>query len=354
MRRFQTHSSCRPQLLPPVPANNCLPSNSRFLLSLLLGLLFVSPSRAQDTETAATQFYGKGVTISVVVHSSSGEPISSLAMVKLFRGTIPAGQAETRLGRAELLVNDLGDFTVVVQAAGYASAQKDVSINAAGRAEVDVYLRAVSANPSAVPGRPLLAPKAKKAVDEGLQALGANKLAEAQKHASQAMGLAPGHPDVLYLQGVVFLKQREWSKAQEVLEKAIQLDPSHANAFAALGMALCDQGKYEAAVAPLEKALQLNPAPASWDTRWALAKAYYQQARYDQALQTSQDALSSSHGKAPEIELLVAQSLTAVGRYEDAAQALREFLRDYADRREAATARRWLDRLAADGKIHVN
>jgi len=354
MRRFQTHSSCRPQLLPSVPANYCSPSNSRFLLSLLLGLLFVYPSRAQDTGTAATEFYGKGVAISVVVHAPSGEPISSAAMVKLFRGTIPAGQTQTTAGRAELVVNDLGEFTVVVQAAGYANTQKDFSINANGRAEVDVYLHSLSANSAAVPGRPLLAPKAKKAVDEGLQALGANNLAKAQKHASQAMRLAPAHPDVLYLQGVIFLKQRDWSKAQEALEKAIQLDPSHVNAFAALGMALCDQGKYEAAIAPLEKALQLNSAPASWDTRWALAKAYYQQARYDQALRMSQDALSSSHGRAPEIGLLVAQSLTAVGRYEDAAQALREFLRDYADRREAPTARRWLDRLAADGKIHAN
>jgi tetratricopeptide (TPR) repeat protein len=331
-----------------------LPSNSRFLLSLLLGLLAIPPSRAQDTGTAATEFHGKGVAISVVVHGPSGEPISSSAMVQLFRGTIPAGEAETTGGRAELVVNDVGEFTVVVQAAGYASTQKDISINANGRAEVDVYLRALSANPTAVPGRPILAPKAKKVVDEGLQALGANNLSEAQKHASQAMRLAPGHPDVLYLQGLVFLKQRDWSKAQEVLERAVQLDPAHASAFAALGMDLCNQGKYEAAVAPLEKSLQLNPAPASWDARWALAKAYYQQARYEQALQISQDALSSSKGKAPELELLVAQSLTAVGRYEDAAQELREFLRDYADRREAATARRWLEGLAANGKIHAH
>jgi Flp pilus assembly protein TadD len=352
MRRSQAHSSRRPQLVPPVPANHCLPSSSGILLPLLFGLLFVVPSRGQDTGDASTEFHGKGVAISVVVHAPSGEPVSSAAMVRLFRGTIPAGEAQTTLGRAELVVNDVGDFTVVVQAGGYATAQKDFSIDAAGRAEVDVYLHSLSASPSAVPGRPLLAPKAKKAVDEGLQALGANNLGEAQKHASQAMRLAPGHPDVLYLQGVIFLKQREWPKAQEILEKAIQVDPSHANAFAALGMALYDQGKYEAAVAPLEKALHLDSGPASWDTRAALAKAYYQQARYDQALQMSQDALSSSNGKAPEIELLVAQSLTAVGRYEDAAQTLREFLRNYADRREAATARRWLDGLAANGKIH--
>ena len=355
MRRSQAHSSRRPQFLAHVPANHYAPSSFGFLLSVLVGLLFVFPSSAQDTGTAATEFHGNGVAISVVVHGPSGQPISSSAMVKLFRGTIPAGQAETTVGRAELVVNEVGDFTVVVQAGGFANAQKDFTINSAGRAEVDVYLQALSANPAAVPGRPLLAPKARKAVDEGLQAVGINNLKEAQKHASQALRLAPGHPDVLYLQGVILLKQRDWSKAQEILEKAIQVDPSQPNAFAALGMALCDQGKYEAAVAPLEKSLHLNPTPAvASDTRLALARAYYQQGRYDQALQMSQDALSSSHGKAPEIELLVAQSLTAVGRYEDAAQTLREFLRHYADRREAATARRWLDGLAANGKIRAH
>jgi hypothetical protein len=68
-------------------------------------------------------------------------------------------------------------------------------------------------------------------------------------------------------------------------------------------------------------------------------------------LKTSQQALVESNGKAPEIELLVAQSLTAVGRYEESAQALREFLKNHGDRPEAATARRWLERLTASGKI---
>lgn len=344
-------NSCGSQFPHPDLGNRCLQSNSGSRIPFLLFMLFVLPVHAQDAGTAAAEFYGKGVAISVVVHGSSGQPISSSAMVKVFRGTIPAGQAETNNGRAEVFVNDLGDFTVIVEAAGYASAQKDVSINANGRADVDVYLHSSSVNLDGVPGRPLLAPKAKRAVDEAFEAIGADNLKKAQKHASQAVHLSPGHPDVLYLQGVIFLKQRDWSKAQEVLEKATQIDPSHANAFAALGMALCDQGKYDAAVAPLEQALQLNPARSSWDARWALAKAYYQQARYDQALQMSQVALSLSEGKAPEIELLVAQSLTAMGRYQDAAQALREFLRNHADHREAATAQRWLRSLVANGKI---
>ena len=330
----------------PRSANHCLAASLLLLLSAV-------PASAQDTGTPSSDFHGRGVTISVVVHGSSGQPISSSAMVSLFRGTIFAGQAETTSGRAELVVYEIGDFTVTVQAAGYGNAQKDFYVNGAGRAEIDVYLHALSANPAGAPGRALLAPKAQKAVNEGLEAIAANRIGEAQKHASEAMRLAPGHPDVLYFQGVVYLKRREWSRAQEVLETATQLNPSHAGAFAALGMALCDQGKYEAAVTPLEKALQLNPS-ASWDTHWALARAYYQQAQYDKALETSQTALRLSNGKAPGIELLVAQSLTAVGRYEDAAGTLRDFLREHGDRDDAATARKWLEKLAANGKIRSN
>jgi TolA-binding protein len=52
--------------------------------------------------------------------------------------------------------------------------------------------------------------------------------------------------------------------------------------------------------------------------------------------------------------LLLAQSLTAVGKYEDAAQSLRDFLKRYGSRPEAATAQRWLDGLARNGKIRSN
>ena len=324
----------------------------RIFLSLVYVISLAPCLQGQDTGTAATEFHGRGVALTVIVHDSSGHPIRSAAMVKLFRsGTIPAGQTETERGRAELVAYDLGDFTVIAEAPGYASAQKEITINANGRAVVDVYLRSLSLAPTSVAGGPVLAPKAKKAVDEGFAALASDNLGKAQKHAAQAVSLAPGHPDVLYLQGVILLKQRDWPKAQEMLEKATQVDPSHANAFSALGMALCDQGKYASAVVPLEKALKLDPA-SQWDTRWTLARAYYEQAQYDQALAMSQAALSSSNGKAPEIELLVAKSLSAVGRYEDAAEVLRGFLRNHPDRQETETARGWLRGLAANGKIH--
>ena len=325
-----------------------------FLGPTVLCVVFVLPACPQDGPREEDEFHGMGTVINVTVLDSTGQPISSVAMVKVFRdGTIPSAQAQTTRGQAALVVTNLGEFTVMVSAPGYADQQKDVSVRVAGRTQVDVYLRKASlgGNTVGVPGRPLLAPKAKEAVDKGLQALSAEKMADAEKYLTEASRLAPGHPDVLYVQGVLRLKQRNWAEAQSALEKATQIDPGHARAFAALGMALCDQGKYQAAIAPLEKSLQLD-AGSAWETRWALSKAYYQQGKYDEALKMSQQALAESRGEQPEIGLLVAQCLTAVGRYEDAAQLLREFLRDHADRPEAAMARRWLERLTVTGKIH--
>jgi Tfp pilus assembly protein PilF len=329
------------------------PPLARFFLPILLFLVGALPACSQDNGSEVNEFHGRGSEITVTVHDSSGEPISSAAMVKLYRdGTMLSRQGETSRGSALLVVNNLGEFTVIVEAPGYQSAQKEVSVQITGRLQVDIYLRRLSSakSPEGVPGRPLLAPKAKEAMEKSLQALGADKLGEAEKYVSQAMRLAPSHPDVLYVQGVVWLKERKWTQAQDALEKATQIDPSHARAFAALGMALCDQGKCDAAIEPLQKSLQLDPA-GTWEMRWTLAKACYQHAQYEDALKMSMEALAASNGKAPEIALLVAQSLTAVRRYEEAAQMLRDFLRDHPDRREAATAQRWLERLTTSAKI---
>jgi Flp pilus assembly protein TadD len=328
---------------------------ARFLLSMLPGLALTSSLFSQEVGSQEKEFMGNGSVITVTLHDASGAPFSSDAIVKLFHGVVLSGQQDTSRGVAEFVVIGLGEFTVVAAAPGYTETQKDVSVDTTGRARVDVYLRQASGGGSlaTVPGRPMLAPKAKEALDKGLRALRENKLKEAEKCVGEAMRLAPGNPEVLYAQGILSLKQRDWGQAQIVLEKVTQIDPNSAPAFAALGLALCDQGNYDAAIAPLRKSLELDPAGA-WETRWALAKSYYQHQQYPEALNMSQEALARSGGNSPTIALLVAQSLTAVGQYEDAAEVLREFLRNHSNRQEAATARRWLEQLRENGKIRPN
>jgi len=323
------------------------------VLPLLGGLCCPLPALCQGSGDQGTLSRGDRAEIAVAVRDSSGQLITVSATIKLYKNGSPIDQSSTSRGRAFFVPRTLGDFSIMVEAAGYKSAQKDVSLSIPVKTEVDIYLQqdSVSNVSVGIPGKPLLAPKAKEALVKGLHALAENKLDDAQKHVSEATKLAPGHPEVLYVQGMLYMKRSSWAQAQTVLEKSAQLEPDQARVLAALGMALCNQKKYEAAIPVLEKSLQLEPV-ASWESQWALAKSYYFQQQYPQALKMAEQARAASHGSAPQTELLLAQCLTAVGRYEDSARLLHEFLKNNTGTPDAATAQRWLDGLAANGKIH--
>ena len=327
----------------------------RMGLPLLVGLwLCPVPLLSQDSGEDTAISRGDRAEIAITVRDSSGGLVTAPATVKLYKNGVPTDQSQTSRGRAFFIPRSLGDFSITVEAAGYKAGQKDVSVTLPIKAEVDIYLQSETASNVSVgvPGKPVLAPKAKEALVKGLEALGENKLDEAQKSLSEAMKLAPGNPEVLYVQGMLYMKRANWAEAQSVLEKSNQLDPNEARVLAALGMALSNQKKYEAAIPLLEKSLELGPTQG-WETEWALAKSYYYHQQYDQALNMARKAHADPHASAPQVDLLLAQCLTAVGLYEDSAQVLREFLKNNPGSPEAATARHWLDGLAANGKIHA-
>jgi tetratricopeptide (TPR) repeat protein len=317
---------------------------------LLLALVAPAHVHAQGHPTDDASFRGNRAEIAVIVRDASGAPLEAAAAVRLYKAGALSGQTMTNRGHASFVVDSLGDYTITVEVTGYKKAQKDISVRSQSLDEEDILLHRdnESETGTEIPGKPLLAPKAKENLDKGLQALSENHLDVAEKSFAEAMKLAPGNPDVLYAQGLLYMKQQKWPQAQATLETATQVDPSHARALAALGMTLSNEKKYDVAIPPLERSLQL--APGGWETKWALAKAYYFHGQYEDAAKTSQEAFDESHGTSPEVELLLAQSLTAVGRYDDAAKTLRDYLKNHGDQPGAATAKKWLDRLIADGK----
>ena len=319
-----------------------------------MGLLSPCVALCQSNGGGDFEAPGFRAEINVTVKDSSGSLIAVRAAVKLLRDGMPYDQGATSEGRVFFMTHKMGDFIVTVDAPGFKSAQKDVSVTLPSKYDLEITLQP-DASPNFTPGasgNPILAPKAKEALDKGIQALRDDKLDEAEKSLDQALKLAPNNPEVLYVMGALDLKKREWAKAQSVLEKATQLEPNNARALAALGMALCNQQKYAEAIPPLEKAVHLVPA-SDWETHWSLAESYYYTERYDEALKISQQAQTESNGQAPQVDLLVAKSLVAAGRYEDSASVLRALIKNHGDGQEAVTARRFLERLAADGKIHT-
>lgn len=315
--------------------------------------LFPGTGLCQDSGDEGILVRGDRAEISITIRDSSGTLITTPSSVKLYKNGMPSDQSAASHGRVFFIARGLGEFTIVVEATGYKSTQKDVSIPVAGRFEVDLYLqRDLAPNETAsAPGKPILAPEAQKALSKGAEALREGKLDQAEKEINKAASLAPGNPNVLYIQGMLYLKQSDWPKAEAALQKADQIDPNQPRVLSALGMAYCNAKKYEQAIPVLEKSIQLEPN-ASWETDFALAKAYYFHEQYEQALKLAQQAHSASHGTSPQVELLLAQCLTATGRYEDSAQILRDVLKQNPQAPEAATAQRWLERLSADRKIH--
>lgn len=290
----------------------------------------------------------------VLVRDSAGEPLRTPVLVYLFSADgMPLGQVSV-VGGGEATFRGLhrGSYSVEVEASGYAKAHGNATLPMTGEVHVEIYLHP-EANSEPIlateTAAPVLAPKAKKELDEGLEALHKKDFPEAQKHLEKAREMAPMHPDVLYLLGSLSARMNDLPRAEELLGEATQMEPQHARAQAALGVVLTNERKFDAAVLPLGKALELDGK--SWEARWALARCYYNQKRFQPALEQSQRALLDSNGQAPEIALVAAASLTALGQYENSASMLREFLQQHPDGPGAVRARRWLDRLQAEGRI---
>jgi Tfp pilus assembly protein PilF len=326
--------------------------------TFVFSLLFLSvPTTAQ---MGTNESVGGRLTTSrilVFVRDSTGEPLTKSALVRLYTsdGT-PMGQVSVGNG-GQVTFSNLhpGTYNVEVEAPGYSKAREEAMVPTSGEFQIQVYLRRESKTDSAVsslPETPVLAPKAKKELDAGLEALRRKDLSHAQKHLEQAGNLAPTHPDVLYLLGALYSQMNDLPRAETFLEKALEMNPQHARAQATLGIVLAGQHKFDMAMPTLQKALELDAQ--SWEARWALARCHYHERNFQLALEQARQALRDSNGGAPEIGLVAAASLTALGQYEKSAATLREFLQKHPDGPEAARARRWLDRLQQAGKITQN
>ena len=323
----------------------------RATLTLLGGLcLFTGSAACQDNSEQGMNERGSRAEIAVNVRDKSGQVITSPTVIKLYNNGTLDDQQSTTQGRAMFIPRGLGEFTIAVEAAGYRAVRKEVSIGVAMHYQEDVYLEP-DANSAEAPAGSVLAPKAKQALGKGTGALQAGKLEEAQKYIGEALRLAPGNSNVLYFQAMLYMRQSNWQEAQTALEKASHMDPNQPRILAALGMDLVNQKKFAEAIPLLEKSIQLQPA-SGWETKWALARAYLFHEQYEQALKMADQAHIESHGTSAQAELLLAQCLAVMGRYEDAARVLREFLKNNAESQDTRTARNWLERLTAEGKIH--
>ena len=322
-----------------------LPLKFIFLLSIV-GLL-VRPM------TALGQFPGQTLggasgQILVRVHEADGSPIGRSAMVtvrspsQLTNATVPTTDA----GQALFTGLHAGDYVVEVSAPGYRTVQAQAIIAADKETEnIDVLMVPDSGanGTQQAPGAPILAPKALKETEKGLQALQADKLDEAEVHLKRALQLAPGFPDVNYLMGLLWMRRHDNAQARGYLEKAVALAPKHAPALQALGEVEFLLHDYQHAAVALDQSIALRPN--SWRTHWLAGASHFQQGEYQKARQECEEALRVGKDKAGSARFLLGEADAALGEREAALAALEQFVREQPDVPQAATAKKLMEQL---------
>ncbi|MFQ5816991.1 MAG: tetratricopeptide repeat protein [Terriglobia bacterium] len=302
------------------------------------------PTRPSAGSTTGERWSG---TIVVNVRDVRGGLITAGALVRLYSDFTSVRQTEATQdsGRATFRRIPMGNYRVEVSALGYQTASEEVLLGPTNY--VFIFLQPESPVETAPnpPGPPILAPKARKELQKGLKALEANELKKARKRLLRAFKLAPGHPDVNYLLGVLYLRLNDLAQAKRHLEKAVTLYPDHVAALTTLGALLYHQRDDPAAIRALQQALGLKPN--AWQTHWTLARACYRQRQFAKARTHAERALALAQGKAPAIQVLLGQTLLALGEREKAVQEIESFLRRHPEHPTAAGARRLLDQLRA-------
>ena len=328
----------------------------RRIVVLIQLTLLVSVGGAQQRPTVDPESFRPAVgSLTIRVRDVNGGPLPGQAIIRLTSivGTIYLTGATQENAQAVFRSLPLGEYRVEVTAPGYQETESEVEVSLRdSMSTVIIELRPEGiAKPVPVSsGPPLLAPKARRELEKGLESLRANNLKEAQARLERAHKLAPNHPDVHYLLGLLFIKQDDANRARTHLEKATSLMPSHVFAQSTLGILLANLGENEPAIRALEQAMAAGSR--TWETPWTLANMYFRVKQYEKARAHAERALEMARGKAPAADLLVARALAAEQKMEAALKRLRNFLLHYPNGPLAAEARQLEASLTAppDGK----
>src|SRR5215467_13765570 len=96
--------------------------------------------------------------------------------------------------------------------------------------------------------RPVLGSRLQKELGKALEALRANKPADARSHLDTVYRSAPADADTNFLLGVYSSQTNDWAHAKSYWEEVLALSPNHLGALLSLGGALMRESKpHEAA-----------------------------------------------------------------------------------------------------------
>ena len=323
---------------------------------MLLLLVFsnMAPLDAQDVSDPVIVSQGgnpRGMLIVYLV-GDDGTAVTTSGVVTIFRAGEVSGPHEDTgpNGVARFIQLANAAYTIVVSVPGYKDARTEADITSNHTVvELAVTMERLPGNPADEGNAKgiVLAPKAKKEAQEGIDAMRAGKYDEAEKHLKAAYKLAPGNPDVNDRLGELYLETKDYEKADSYLKQALSLDPDNTAALTDMGWLRVQRGDNAGAETVLEHAVTLDPQ--RWFTHWVLGVAYLRQHDYERSRSEAATAIKVGKGAAVDAEYLLGESLAAAGRNDEALKALEDFVRDAPNNANARAAQTLIANLRAAG-----
>jgi len=284
--------------------------------------------------------------ITVEVRGVDGSKLNSMAIVNLSNAIGQILHSQPTFGAQTVFQAGAGTYVVEVEAFGYEKARVQTEVSSARREQVVVVkLKPDTSNGlNYVPlSNVALSPKAQREMAKGVEYLQANKLDEATKRLESAHQLAPAHPDVVYLLGVIYEKKNDVPTARKYWDQAIQLSPAHLSSQLACAESYLRENNASDARKYLDKAVDI--APNSWRARGLLANALLRQNSYAEAVTQAQRAVELGKEQASSSLLILGQALAGERQNDQAIAALKDYLASKPPELQAQAVQKLIARL---------
>lgn len=306
------------------------PRRACWLFPILLCIAIITLAGQHQLQNPSTH----GTAITVKVFDESGLPIESQVPVRLLSDGISSPFVENlQSGVAAFTGMAPGHYEAQVVVAGYQLGKMEFEIpeQQIGVFEADVRLTKEPAEASMLgPDTTLLAPKARKDLKQGFQALKAGNLKESTARLEAAYKLAPRDPDVNFLMGSLYVAVKDFEKAKNYFLKASWLDSRHVPSLVALGQLLTEQGNLTQAASFLKRAVSLDRK--QWLAHLLLADIYFRQHDYIGTQEEGEQAVRWGKEGAVSGDLLIGLSRLKLGRIDEALQPLEQFAQNPANK----------------------
>ena len=282
---------------------------------------------AQDSSSLSA--HGTGVFVLKLYSENASTRLLKQAVLKLTNLTTNSVTWQTTddSARCEFANIPFGKYEIEVSAAGYLTKKTEAEVTDASRpANLDIVLErdASAVNPDSAEA--VMPAKVRKLTKRAIGMMKSGHFAQAHKQLEEAYKLAPANPDVQFLLGYLYFKEKDLDKAGENLAAASHLNPQNADAFTLLGRVGLERADYAGAQSALEQAVLLDYE--NWLPHDLLAATFLRQKDYQRALDEAEIAIKAGQRSASLSRLILGQSLLEMGRTREATEAFNLFLQE--------------------------